>query len=135
MDCPGADISAWPLTGTLRMVKGDPFGFRLVVRDADGAPVDVSSWQWRGTVASDRLRLEFEWAADDTGVDLWLRGDDTARLSSLRPGRFDVACMQPTAGEGVTVYQGDVITKPRVGEPLRNDPDAVPGREEEAIPA
>lgn len=134
MACSVAEVDTWPAEAVLRMVKGDPFAFRLRVLDEAGDPVDVSAWRFAGTVASDRLRLNFEWAADDTGVDLWLRGEATERLTSLRAGRFDVSAMQPSAGEGVTILAGLVEVKPRVGAPLRNDPDIVPGREEEAIP-
>ena len=73
-------VDAWPMEGTLRAVAGDPFAFRLVLLDSDGDPVDVSLWTWAATVTTGRLRLDFGWAADDTGVRLWLRGDETARL-------------------------------------------------------
>jgi hypothetical protein len=133
--CPAAEVSAWPAEAVLRIVRGDPFAFRIVLRSAGGDPVDVSAWQFTGTVASDRARLDFEWQADEGGVNLWLRGDDTERLSTLRAGRFDVSAMQPAAGEGTVILAGLAKVKARVGAPMRNDPDVVPGREQEAIPA
>jgi hypothetical protein len=121
-------VDSWPVEATLRAVVGDPFAFRLVLRGADGDPVDVSLWEWRGTVTTGPIRLDFESLADDTGVRLWLRGDETARL-----GRgewpYDVACRQPSAGEGVTVLRGMMALKPRVSDPIRHDPDVVPAEE------
>ena len=78
-------VDAWPMEATLRVVAGDPFAFRLVLVGDDGQPVDVSLWTWAATVTTGTLRLDFEWAADDTGVRLWLRGDDTARLTAGKP--------------------------------------------------
>jgi hypothetical protein len=132
--CSPAEVDAWPAEAVLRIVKGDPFAFRVAILDAGGEPLDVSAWRFAGTVISDRLRLDFETAADDTGVEVWLRGEATARLTSLRPGRFDLAAMQPTAGEGVTILAGQVLVKPRVTDPLRNNPDLAPGRDEELVP-
>jgi hypothetical protein len=127
-------VDAWPLEATLRAVAGDPFSFRLVLLDADDQAVDVSLWTWAATVyASSTLRLDFEWAADDTGVRLWLRGDDTARLAVGKPLAFDVACRQPAGGEGVMVLAGQMMVKARVTDPLRSDPDTGP-REGELVP-
>jgi hypothetical protein len=123
-------VDAWPMEATLRPVAGDPFAFRLVLLDSDGQPVDVSLWTWAATVTSGRLRLDFEWAADEGGVRLWLRGDATARLPVGRPLPFDVACRQPAGGEGVMVLAGDMVVKARVTDPLRSDPDAGPRAEE-----
>jgi hypothetical protein len=129
-------VDAWPVEATLRVVKGDPFAFRLVLRDEAGDPVDVSLWEWRATVVTfGGLRLDFEALADEGGVRLVLRGDDTARLSTFTAGRFDVACRQPSAGEGSIVLAGVVIAKARVTDPLRHDPDAAPGREDDLVPA
>ena len=126
-----AVVDAWPVEATLRAVVGDPFAFRLVLRDIGGGPVNVSLWEWRGTVTTGPIRLDFESSANDTGVRLWLRGDQTARL-----GRgewpFDVTCRQPTAGEGLTVLGGTVAIKARVTDPIRHDPDVVPA---EGVPA
>jgi hypothetical protein len=129
-----ATVDAWPQDATLRAVAGDPFAFRLVLLGDDGQPVDVSLWTWAATVVGfNRLRLDFGWQADDTGVRLWLRGDETARLPVSTPLDFDVACRQPAGGEGVTVLAGQMILKPRVTDPLRSDPDAAP-REGELVP-
>lgn len=129
-----AVIDAWPLEVTLRLVRGDPFAFRLRLLDADGDPVDVSAYEWRATVTTGSLSLDFEYAADADSVRLWLRGDDTARLSIARPWPYDVTCRQPTAGEGVTVMRGEVLVASRVTEPLRHDPELAPGREEDLVP-
>jgi hypothetical protein len=129
-------VDAWPPEATLRVVKGDPFAFRVVLRDEAGEPVDVSVWEWRATVVTGfGLRLDFETAADETGVRLWLRGDDTARISTLTRSRFDVAARQPSAGEGVTVLAGDVLAKARVTDPIRHNPDEIPGLEPGMVPA
>lgn len=133
MDSASNLIDAWPARATLRAVRGDPFAFRLVLRDADGDPIDVSLWEWRATVSTGALRLDFETLADDTGVRIWMRGDDTARLSTLRAWPFDVTCRQPSAGEGVVVLMGEMQTKARITDPLRHDPDAAP-RDEELVP-
>jgi hypothetical protein len=130
-----ATVDAWPLEATLRAVAGDPFAFRLVLLDDDGQPVDVSLWTWAATVVgSSRLRLDFETAADEGGVRLWLRGDDTARLPVGPALDFDVACRQPAGGEGVMVLAGQMFVKARVTDPLRSDPDTAP-REEDLVPA
>jgi hypothetical protein len=130
-----ATVDAWPREATLRAVAGDPFAFRLVLLDADGQPVDVSLWEWAATVhATSTLRLDFEWAADEGGVRLWLRGDDTARCAIGQPLGFDVACRQPAAGEGTVVLAGTMTVRARVTDQLRSDPDAAP-REGELVPA
>lgn len=121
-----AVVDQWPAQATLQAVQGDPFSFRLQLRDADENLIDVSSWAWRATVSTGPLRLDFETEADDTGVRLWLRGDDTARLRAGKRWPFDVTCRQPSAGEGVTVLAGYVSIKQRVTDPLRNYPDEVP---------
>jgi hypothetical protein len=127
-------VDAWPLEAELRVVAGDPFAFRLVLLGDDGQPVDVSAWTWAATVTDGTLRLDFEWAAYEEGVRLWLRGEDTARLTPGRPVAFDVACRQPAAGEGVMVLAGPMLVKARVTDPLRSDPDTAP-REEDLVPA
>jgi hypothetical protein len=130
-----ATVDAWPLNATLRAVRGDPFAFRLVLLDEDDQPVDVSLWIWAATVAGrGGLRLDFGWDADEGGVRLWLRGDDTERLPVGTPLDFDVACRQPAAGEGVMVLAGQMMVKARVTDPLRSDPDTAP-REDELVPA
>jgi hypothetical protein len=134
VDEPRELIDAWPAEATLRIVKGDPFAFLVQLRDDDGDVVDTELWEWAGTVASDRLRLDFETAPGPDGCRLFLRGEATARLSALRPGRFDVACRQPAAGEGVMVLRGTVLVQARVTDPLRSDPDTGP-REGELVPA
>jgi len=122
-----ATIDAWPEQVTLRPVAGDPFAFRLILRDSDGQAVDVSLWDWAATVHTPRVRVHFEWSADEGGVRFWLRGDDTAQLSPFgKPWPFDVTGRQPTASEGTTVLGGQVITKARVTDPLRDDPELVP---------
>jgi len=129
-----AMVDAWPIEVTLRAVAGDPFAFRLTLLDEDGSAVDVTLWTWAATVLGQgALRLDFEWAADDTGVRFWLRGDDTARLPAGPALAFDAACRQPAGGEGVTVLAGQMILKPRVTDPLRSDPGTAP-REEELVP-
>jgi hypothetical protein len=130
----GQVIDAWPQEATLRVVRGDPFSFRVVLRGDDGQPVDVSAWEWAATLTTGTLRLDFEWSADDAGVRLWLRGDDTERLSAGRPVTYDVACRQPASGEGVMVLSGEVKVKDRVTDPMRSDPDTAP-REGELVPA
>jgi hypothetical protein len=127
-------VDSWPLEATLRAVSGDPFAFRLVLLGDDGDPVDVMQWDWAATVTTGRLRLDFEWAADEGGVRLWLRGDATARLPVGKPLPFDVACRQPAAGEGVMVLAGKMMVKSRVTDQLRNDPETAP-REEDLVPA
>ena len=129
-----AVVDAWPVEATLRPVAGDPFSFRVVLLGDDGQPVDVSTWLWAATVTTGSLRLDFEWAADDTGARLWLRGDATARLPTGRPLAFDVAVRQPAAGEGVMVLAGQMMVKARVTDQLRDDPDTAP-REEDLVPA
>lgn len=119
-------VDAWPVLATLRAVQGDPFSFRVQLRDPDGELADVSVWSWAATVTTGRLRLDFAWAADDEGVRFWLRGDDTARLPTTKPSPFDVTCRQPSAGEGVTVLALQMWVKSRVTAPLRSDPDLVP---------
>ena len=127
-------VDAWPVEATLRAVAGDPFAFRLVLYADDGQPVDVSLWTWAATVyATSGLRLDFGTAADDTGVRLWLRGDDTARLATGKALAYDVACRQPAGGEGVIVLAGEMMVKARVTDPLRSDPETAP-REEELVP-
>lgn len=133
MSSRAAMVDAWPLQATLRAVSGDPFSFRLQLRDDQGDLVDVSLWAWAATVTTGKLRLDWEWAADQTGVRFWLRGDDTARLPTGRGWPFDVTGRQPTAGEGVTIVAGQMEVRARVTAPLRNDPDAVP-RDEELVP-
>jgi hypothetical protein len=125
-------VDTWPIEATLRAVAGDPFAFRLVLLDGDGQAIDVSTWEWAATVSTGSLRLDFEWAADEGGVRLWLRGDDTARLTPGRPAAYDVACRQPAGGEGVIVLAGQMMIKARVTDPLRSDPDAAP-REGELV--
>jgi hypothetical protein len=127
-------VDAWPMEATLRAVAGDPFAFRLVLLDSDGDPIDVMMWDWAATVTTGRLRLDFGWAADEGGVRLWLRGDDTARLPVGKRCRYDVACRQPAGGEGVMVLAGEMTIKGRVTDPLRNDPETAP-REEDLVPA
>ncbi len=129
---PGRVVDAWPVQATLRAVQGDPFSFRVQLRDPDGEVADVSLWQWAATVTTGRLRIDFEWAADETGVRFWLRGDDTARLTTSRASSFDVTTRQPTAGEGVVVVAGQMWVKSRVTAPLRFDPDTAP--REELVP-
>ena len=127
-------VDAWPVEAVLRFVAGDPFSFRVQLLDGDGQAVDVSTWTWAATVTTGRLRLDFEWAADAEGVRLWLRGDDTARLPTGRAYPYDVAVRQQGAGEGVTVVAGTMLGKPRVTDPIRHDPDAVPA-DREPVPA
>ena len=127
-------VDAWPLEATLRAVAGDLFSFRVVLLDDDGQPVDVSTWLWAATVTTGSLRLDFEWAADEGGVRLWLRGDATARCATGIALAFDVACRQPAAGEGTVVLAGTMMVRARVTDPLRSDPDAGP-REGELVPA
>jgi len=122
----GRVVDAWPVQATLRAVAGDPFSFRVQLRGDDGELVDVQLWEWAATVATGRLRLDFEAAADEGGVRFWLRGDDTARIPAGKPWPFDVTGRQPTAGEGVTVVAGDMHVRQRVTAPLRHDPDLVP---------
>lgn len=122
----GRVVDAWPAEAELRAVAGDPFSFRVVLLDGDGQAVDVSAWIWAATVTTGTLRLDFEWAADEGGVRLWLRGDATARLQPGRAAAFDVACRQPASGEGVMVLAGPMLVKARVTDPLRSDPDAAP---------
>jgi len=129
-----AVVDAWPKSATLRAVAGDPFSFRVELLGDDGQAVDVSTWAWASTATTGTLRLDFEWTADESGVRLWLRGDETARLTPGRPVSYDVACRQPTAGEGVTVLAGQMEVKARVTDPLRSDPDTAP-REEERVSA
>ena len=129
-----AVVDAWPTVATLRAVAGDPFAFRLVLLGDDGQPVDVSTWDWAATATTGTLRLDFEWAADEGGVRLWLRGEDTARLQPGRQVAYDVACRQPASGEGVMVLAGQMEVKARVTDPLRSDPDTGP-REGELVPA
>jgi hypothetical protein len=131
---PAAVVDAWPLEATLRAVAGDLFAFRVILLDGDGQAVDVSTWEWAATVTTGSLRLDFEWAADEGGVRLWLRGDDTARLPVGRPLAYDVATRQPAAGEGVMVLAGQMIVKARTTDPLRSDPEAAP-LEGELVPA
>lgn len=131
---PVAVVSAWPMEATLRAVAGDPFSFRIVLRDEAGDVVDVSLWEWRATVTTGRVRLDFETSADEGGVRLWMRGDDTARLGTGKWWPYDVACRQHEAGEGLTVLRGRMELKPRVTDPLRHDPDLAPGREEDLVP-
>ena len=126
-------VDAWPAEVTLRAVRGDPFAFRVILRDDDGQAVDVSAWEWRATVSTGALVLDFEWSADEGGVRLWLRGDDTARLSTLRAWPVDVSCRQPSAGEGVMVLAGTMLVRSRVSDPLRHAPDATP-RDDELVP-
>jgi hypothetical protein len=128
-----AVVDAWPRAATLRVVAGDPFAFRLVLLDGDGHPVDVSLWTWAATATTSRLRLDFESAADDAGVRLWLRGDQTGRLTPGGQVAYDVACRQPAAGEGVMVLAGQMEVMARVTDPLRSDPDTAP-REEDLVP-
>lgn len=132
---PAAVVDARPIRARLLAVSGDPFTFRLVLRDADGDPVDVSLWDWAGAVTTGQITIDFEWRADDTGVWLGLRGDETVRLPVGRDWPFDVSCRQPAAGEGVTVLSGEMSTSRRVTAPLRDDPDARPGREDDLVPA
>jgi hypothetical protein len=129
-----AVVDAWPREATLKAVAGDPFSFRLVLLDADGQPVDVSTWSWAATATTGTLRLDFEWAADEGGVRLWLRGEVTARLQPGRTVAYDVAVRQPAAGEGLMVLAGQMEVKARVTDPLRSDPDAAP-RDGELVPA
>lgn len=124
-----------PATARLLGVQGDPFAFRLVVRDLDGDPVDVTLWDWRGTVSTGRVRLNFEWAADAGGVSLWMRGDDTARLPARGEFPFSVACRQPTAGEGQTILSGHMSVTSVTADPLRSDPDLIPADAPEPVPA
>lgn len=131
--CDQTTVDAWPARAVLRAVQGDPFAFRLVLRDPDGDVIDVALWEWRATVSTGTLRLDFETLADEGGVRLWLRGDDTARISTLRPWPFDVTTRQPTAGEGVVVLAGEMSVKARVTDPLRHDPDLSP-RDEDLVP-
>jgi hypothetical protein len=127
-------IDLRPLTARLLGKAGDLFGFRLILRDSVGDPVDVTLWDWRATVDLGRVRLDFEWAADAGGVSLWMRGDDTARIPERRDFPFDVACRQPTAGEGVTVLSGVMVMERRTTDPLRSDPGLTPA-EAEPVPA
>jgi hypothetical protein len=129
-----AVVDAWPEEATLRVVAGDPFSYRVELLGDDGQPVDVSTWIWASTATTGTLRLDFEWTADETGVRLWLRGEETGRLPPGRPVSYDVACRQPSAGEGVTVLGGPMKVKARVTDPLRSDPDTAP-REEERVSA
>ena len=134
MACSGEIVDLRPTRARLLGVAGDPFQFRLILRDSDGDPVDVSAWTWRATVSTGRVRLDFEWAADDAGVSLWMRGDDTARIPEGREFPYDVACRQPTAGEGQTVLSGQMVMDRRTTDALRSDPDLTPA-DAEPVPA
>jgi hypothetical protein len=123
---PTQTVNLQPVRARLLAVVGDPFEFRVILRDPDGDPIDVTLWDFRATVSTGRVRIDFEWAADDTGVSFWMRGDDTARLPQDREFPFDVAARQPTAGEGSTVLSGEMVAARRVTDPLRNDPELVP---------
>jgi hypothetical protein len=126
-----AIVDAWPQRATLRVVAGDPFSFRLQLRGPDGDLIDVSGWEWAGSVYAGRVRLDFETATEETGpaVLVWMRGDVTAQIPVGKAWPFDVACRQPAAGEGVTVLAGDLFAKSRVTDPIRSDPDAAPREE------
>jgi hypothetical protein len=132
--CSGEVVDLRPTRAQLLGVAGDPFAFRLTLRDPDGDPIDVALWDWRATVTTGPVRLDFEWAADDSGVSLWMRGDDTARIPTGREFPYDVACRQPTAGEGMTVLSGEVFMLRRTTDALRSDPDLIPA-EAEPVPA
>lgn len=132
---PAYVVDARPARATLYVTGGDPFTFRLVLRGEDGELADVSGWEWAGSVTTGRLTLPFEFGPDDTGVWIGLRGDVTAQLPAGRAFPFDIACRQPTAGEGVTVLAGELTASPRVTPPLRDDPEARPGREDDLVPA
>jgi hypothetical protein len=132
---PGEVIDLRPAAARLLGVAGDPFAFRLILRDPDGGPVDVTLWDWRATVDTGRVRLDFEWAADDQGVSLWMRGDDTARIPTRGEFPYDVATRQPAAGEGQTVLSGLMSVERRTTDPLRSDPDLIPADAPEPVPA
>lgn len=119
-------VNLQPVSARLLAYQADPFDFHLRLT-IDGAPVDVSGWEWRATIEAGRVRIDFEWRTEDdgTGVRLWLRGEDTARLPLGREWPFDVTTRQLEAGEGVTVLRGTIKVAPRFTDPLRSDPDLV----------
>lgn len=128
-------VDLLPQRARLLAYAGDPFSFRIEVVDEDGDPsVDVSGWEWRATVTTGNQRLDFECEGDETGVDVWMRGEDTARLpTSGREFPFDVTGRQPAAGEGTTVLRGEMTATRRVTIPLRSDPEAEPADAEPAM--
>lgn len=132
MTCPGEVIDLRPARARLLGVTGDPLGFRLYLKDEDGAVVDVSAWDWAATITTGRARLAFECYPDAAGVSLFMRGDDTARIPPRAEFPFDVAARQPTAGEGQLVLSGQVVLEARVTDPLRSDPDLAPA---DVVPA
>jgi hypothetical protein len=111
------DVDLVPVAWTFRAYQGDPFDVRIVLTIA-GQPVDTTSWTWAADIDSGAGALvSFECFAQPDGVQLYLRGPETARLPS-RKCRFDVVGRNPDAGEGRTVLRGSIIASARVTPPL-----------------
>jgi plastocyanin len=134
LEMTASTIDYWPADITIRVIIGDPVSFTLRLRDTDGNIIDTSLWEWRATVDTGTYRLDFEIQADVDNVRFFMRGDDTARLTVGKPGSFDIACRPDAAGEGNMVGAGMVFARGRVTDPLRHNPDLLPGREEDLVP-
>ena len=115
-----ADVDLTPPLWSFRAYQGDPFDFAIAL-DVDGEPADVDGWQWAAII---RLRggdvVAWECTGTPNGVELYLRGGDTMRLTSAA-SRFDVAGRDPLAGEGRTVLRGQIAATARVTPPLRRE--------------
>jgi hypothetical protein len=121
-------VDLTPATVRLLAYAGDPFDLHLVL-SLDGAPVDVSQWIWAAWIAApDGVVIPFLTESEPTGVRLYLRGQDTARLPA-RFSPYDVTGRDPDAGEGRTVISGDIIAFSRVTPPLRGSAAVAPNVE------
>lgn len=111
-------IDRTPAEVTLKAYQGDAFDLHLVL-SVDGLPVDVSQWSWLAWIRiAGGVVIPFLWEPEPSGVRLYLRGQDTARLPALY-SHYDVTGRDPDAGEGRTVIAGRIIAYERVTPPLR----------------
>ena len=108
-------ISQTPPRQRFMAYQGDPFDFEIRL-SVDSQPADVDGWSWAADIETGTTPLSFECTGQPSGVALFLRGSDTARLP-LRSCRFDVVGRNPEAGEGRTVLRGVILTMSRVTPP------------------
>lgn len=110
-----APVSQAPPQRRFVAYAGDPFDFEVHL-SVEGEPADVEGWSWAANIDTGTTPLSFECTGTPSGVVLYLRGADTARLP-LRSCRFDVVGRNPEAGEGRTVLRGVLLTMSRVTPP------------------
>lgn len=113
-----SNVDQTPPRVSLRAYSGDPFDLRIVLTVDGVAPPDLRGWVWSALIRADGQEIYFETTAETDGVTLYLRGEDTLKLST-RYASFDVTGRDPEAGEGRTILRGGILAMPRITPPLR----------------